>query len=154
MMVEVTKKIDPLDALAAGIDLEPAASGPEAQAASDADAAQVAQFEKLMAGLGIFSNKVLRALRQRAARNLPELLEHVTDADLQGVSDALPPVLNKHIQKLAPFIGLYPEEAMLLVACVPLAMGYVSALEAHGLTQNKQGAPAIKSEPTDLVLND
>jgi hypothetical protein len=154
-MVTTTKTPDPLDALAAGVDLD-AAEGSNDNGQAEAQALeaeqQAAQFAKLMAGLGVFTLKVAKALRQRAARNLPELLEHVTDADLQGPADALPAVLNKHLSKLSPLLGLYPEEAMLMLSLIPIGMGYVSALEAHSNADKKKiQAPAGAALP---VLND
>ena len=121
---------DPLESMAQAV----AAGTTENTDSQTQDAAAVEaadQMHKLMAGIGVFSFKVFKALRQRAARNLPELLEHVTDADLQGPADALPPVLQKHLAKLTPLMGQYPEELMLLLSFVPLGMGYMAAVEHH-----------------------
>lgn len=117
-----------LDNLAARIESDQAAAAPvdPQQAAIDAEAE--AQAKAMLAKIASFTNKALLAVRSRIAKRLPEILDHWTDADLQGVADAIPPVAQKYMGKLAPLMGEYPEECMLVLACIPLGAGYVSAV--------------------------
>lgn len=128
---------DALEKLAGEIRQDNTDAAPlDPSAQEEANQAQEA-IDKMVAGLGKLSFKIFKALRQRAARRLPELLDHVTDADLQGPAEALPPVIQKHLARLAPFMGAYPEEAMLLLSMLPIGMGYVAALEAHDLNAKR-----------------
>ncbi len=84
------------------------------------NAAMFAAFANVALGL-------LKAVRARVARGLPEIEREWTDASLKAVADAVPPVVNKYLAKLMPVVADYPEEGALAMACLPLLMGYVSA---------------------------
>lgn len=122
-----------LDSLAAqadalGAQAEAANVPPIDQAQAAADAAAQAAME---AGMHKLSFGLLRAVRSGIARNTPEIHQHWSDGDLSNTAAAIFPVANKYMARLMPMLGAYPEEAMLVMAALPLALGYVAAINAH-----------------------
>lgn len=115
-----------------------APSGP-AQAQQQAEADEAAQQEAAMlqqVSLGIsrivFAG--LRAVRSAIAKSMPEIMEEWPDDVLRGPADAAAPVLQRYMTRITELAGRNPEVAMLVISLVPLAMGYVTALEKHGRT--------------------
>lgn len=149
--MKVIQKLDPLEALAAGIDLDNADGSPAAlpgqSAEASEDAKNQAALDAVMNGLGLIALGLFKALRKRAARNTPEVLEYITDEMLQGPVDALPPVIQKHMAKLSPIMGMYPEECLLVMSVLPIGFAYVSALEANAGNYKKIAREA-QSKPT------
>lgn len=133
---------DRLDQLAdqAGAFLEQPAGPPDqdAQRAAEQEAQAISAME---AGAQRMLFGVLKAVRTRVGRKLPEIHGEWRDADLDGVAAAAVPVGKKHLARLMPMLGQYPEEAALAVACLPLLMGYVAAVEKH---DTKGAAPAVE----------
>lgn len=139
-----TEGPSPLDNLASRIEGEQRADAPQLSPdQAQAEAEGKAAFDKMMAGLGVFADKALKAVRAGIARRLPEIREHWTDADLAGFSEALPPVAAKWLGRLGPLMGAYPEECMLLLAAAPLVAGYVGAVSDH----NEATAKVIEAPP-------
>ncbi len=105
----------------------------------------------MLAGIATFTGKALRAVRAGIARRLPEIRDEWTDADLQAVADAAPPVAAKWLGRLGPLMGAYPEECMLILAAAPLVAGYVNAATAHaaqtGRTLDAPAAPTATTAP-------
>lgn len=132
---------DRLDQLAdqAGAFLEQPAGPPdlEAQRAAEQEAQAISAME---AGAQRMLFGVLKAVRTRIGRKLPEIHGEWRDPDLEGVAAAAVPVGKKHLARLMPMLGQYPEEAALALACLPLVMGYVAAVEKH---DTKAAAPAV-----------
>jgi len=81
---------------------------------------------------------LLKAIRARVAKGLPEIEKEWSDSSLQLVADALPPVINKYLAKIMPIIGDYPEEGALAMACLPLVMGYIAAQGEAGKVSNEK----------------
>jgi hypothetical protein len=152
-MVTKTTPPDPLDQLAG--EIEARHDVPQITAEQERiDAEAAAQAEKLINGVRTFTEKALKALRQRLARKLPELREHWTDADLAAFAEAVPPVVQKRLAMLAPLMESYPEEGMLVLSAVPLVVGYVTALSDHDEKPRQQaaapaGAPHLVAVPLE-----
>jgi hypothetical protein len=125
--------LDDLEAQAQLIDSgQPLSSGaglPPETAPEPDNAVMFAAFSNVALGL-------LKAIRARVAKGLPEISKEWTDESLQVVADAIPPVINKHLAKLMPLVGDYPEEGALAMACIPLLMGYIAAQGAAGKVSN------------------
>lgn len=102
------------------------------QAARDAQAAQA--IGRMEEGAQRMALGLLRAIRSRLARKLPELVRHWPDADLQGVAAAAIPVIAKRLAMLLPMLADYPEEAALVMAAFPLVLGYMAAVAEHEAT--------------------
>ena len=108
---------------------------PAQDAAADEAAQQEAQAMQVMAaGVSKIVFAGLRALRSLIARRMPEIMEEWPDDVLRAPADASAPVLQRYMERLTALAGRNPELAMLVVATVPMAMGYVSALEKHART--------------------
>lgn len=107
----------------------PAAPPSAEELAQEAEAAKaVAAMEQAAMAL---VRKGLQAVRSRVSRSLPEISHHWADDDLQAVAAAAIPVGKKHLGRLMPLLGDYPEEAALAVAALPLVLGYAAALTEH-----------------------
>lgn len=133
------ENIDELAEQAAAIDSGQTIEAPQREAPAEPDnAAMFAAFSNVALGL-------LKAIRARVAKGLPEIGKEWTDASLQVVADNIPPVINKHLSKLMPLVGNYPEEGALAMACIPLLMGYIAAAGAAGKAANNEKASAEKA---------
>lgn len=115
-----------------------APAGP-AQARQQAEADETAQQEaEMLQAVSLGVSKIvfagLRALRSFVAKKVPEIMEEWPDELLRGPADAAAPVLQRYMEKFTSFAGRFPEVAMLVISCVPLAMGYVTALDRHSRT--------------------
>lgn len=108
---------------------EPSAPPTAEELAQEAEAAKAASAMEQAATALI--RKGLQAVRSRVAKSLPEISHHWADDDLQAVAVAAIPVGKKHLARLMPLLGEYPEEAALAVAALPLLMGYAAALSEH-----------------------
>lgn len=124
-----------------------------AQQEAAAQAALAAGCTKMVFG-------VLKAIRSMVAKKLPEIVQHWPDDDLRNVAEAAFPVLNKHLARLMPMMGAYPEEAALAVAALPLMLGYFAAMTAHDdNVQKVKGAPIegegnrAQAPPASNMLN-
>lgn len=128
---------DPLDGLANSVERDASQEQLQLQQQqlTPEQQAQLAEGEQkmrqLLRNVQTFTEKALRAVRARLAVKLPEIRTEWTDADLANFAEAVPPVIMKRVAILAPILGNYPEECTLLLAAVPLAMGYVSALSSR-----------------------
>lgn len=106
------------------------------------DAAMFAAFSGVAMGL-------LKAIRARVAKGLPEISKEWSDESLQVVADTIPPVINKYLAKLMPLVGDYPEEGALAMACLPLVMGYIAATGAAGKAANNEKASTEKASASE-----
>lgn len=114
-------------------------------AAADEAAAQEAQMlQAVSLGVAKIVFAGLRAVRAAIAKSMPEIMEEWPDEVLRGPADAAAPVLQRYMTRLSELAGRNPEVAMLVVSLVPLAMGYVTALDKHSRTVEnvKEKAPA------------
>ncbi len=148
----MTDQLDNLSAQAAqleassgqpGTNQVPAAAGPEAQQAA-------MDMAKLEAGVTSVVLAALKLGRAWLEKRLPEIREEWTDDVLKEPAAAAVPLLFKHLGSLMQVIGKSPETAAFAMACFPLAMGVVTAMdkaserekrEAQAL-QQQQAAPA------------
>lgn len=93
------------------------------------------QAAKSMAMLEAGVSKVLLAFlkvgRTWAAKRLPELRDEWTDEMLQEPAAAAVPLIKKHLSFLMSVVGQSPEAAALAISLLPLAMGYIAALDKH-----------------------
>jgi hypothetical protein len=133
---------DKLEALATSFAAEESGPSPEEeqqqqadQAQAEAKASQVAVIvEKLAAGL-------LRAARAMIAHRIPEIREEWPDEILLEPAKHVAPVLQKRAAGLLAHAEKYPEEAMLVISMLPLALGAVAALEKHQANQTQMLQP-------------
>jgi hypothetical protein len=119
---------DPLSRLADAVD------GDAAQEAVDSmppEPEAPALPPELVAGIARIPLFLLRALRSNIGKRIPEIHDEWTDDVLQGPADAVPPIIIKYAARLAPALGAYPEEAVLLLSTVPLFLGYMAASGRH-----------------------
>lgn len=135
------KSLEELAKQAAAIDSGQPNAAPPIQAPAEQDnAAMFAAFSSVALGL-------LKAIRARVAKGLPEIEKEWTDQSLQVVADTIPPVINKYLAKLMPLVGDYPEEGALAMACLPLVMGYIAAAGAAGkAVKNEKASDKTASE--------
>lgn len=136
-MTDMTEAIDPLEnAVFTPVDGPAAGAGQAQQQAQDDQAA--AQEAKMLQAVSLGVSKIvfaaLRALRSTIAKSMPEIVEEWPDELLRGPADAAAPVLQRYMARLAELAGRNPELSMLVVSLVPLAMGYVAALDKHSRT--------------------
>ena len=127
----MSAELDTLEAQALAIDSgQPQANDQQSQQPTEPDnAAMYAAFSSVALGL-------LKAIRARVAKGLPEISKEWSDESLQVVADTIPPVINKYLARLMPLVGDYPEEGALAMACIPLFMGYIAAAGAAGKAAN------------------
>ncbi|CAN7401571.1 hypothetical protein LJR129_002481 [Acidovorax sp. LjRoot129] len=135
-MTAKTEAIDPLEnAVFTPVDAPKGPAQEQQQAEADEAAQQEAQMlQAVSLGVSKIVFAGLRALRSAISKSMPEILEEWPDEVLRGPADAAAPVLQKYMERITALAGRNPELAMLVVALVPLAMGYVSAVEKHSRT--------------------
>lgn len=148
----MTEAINPELAALAAIDFEatdsagPAAPGAEAQQASEAQA--TAQLDAAVAAVAL---GLLRTTRAVLVRKLPELRDEWSDDVLRMPADALPPVMKRYAGQISEWAARFPELMALGVACLPMLMGYMAAVEKHARTVTdvapKQPAPQPQPAP-------
>ena len=121
-----------LNALAAQFAAEESGPSPEEAQQQQADQAQA---EAKASQLGVIVEKLagglLRATRAVIAQRIPEIRDEWPDEILLEPARHVAPVLQKRAQGLMAHAEKYPEEAMLLISVIPLALGAVAALEKH-----------------------
>lgn len=110
-----------------------------AQAQQDTAADEAAQQEaEMLRTVSLGVSKVvfagLRGLRSLIAKSTPEIREEWPDEILRDPADAAAPLLLRHMTRIALMAARNPEAAVLVGACVPLVLGYVSAVEKHSRT--------------------
>lgn len=136
-----TGPVDELETLAAGVEQTASADAAQQGGAGQGqgeEAAAPAFPPAIVAGVALLPVWGLRLLRERIARTLPEIRNHWTDEAIQGPGEAAAPLLLRYMDRLAPFAQAYPEATLLVVACLPLGLGYVAALEEHDAKQAKE----------------
>ena len=109
------------------------------QAAQDAAADEAeAQEAQMLQQVSLAVSKVvfagLRGLRTFIAKSTPEIREEWPDEILRDPADAAAPLLLRHMTRIAQLAARNPEAAVLIGTCVPLMLGYVSAVERHSRT--------------------
>ena len=137
VITENGERRDTLDQLAdQAAQMQSGAPGPDQvnqeQAAAEAQAAQA--FERMKAGGQRMLLGLLRAIRARLARKLPEIVKHWPDDNLNDVAGASIPVIEKRLALLLPMLANYPEEGALVMAAFPLLLGYMAAVQEHDST--------------------
>lgn len=143
--------LDQLAAQAAAIDQQPTIDG---AAPSEAPPNQEPNNAAMFAAFSNVALGLLKAIRERVAKGLPEIQKEWTDSSLQGVADALPPVINKYLAKLMPLVGDYPEEGALAMACIPLVMGYIAAAGAAGKVSNDKAKDGSAAAPATQTIDE
>ncbi len=130
---------DPLVAEGAALFDQAAPGATDADVSDAQEAARALEQQKAMnAGVSRFMLGGLKAVRGKLAARNEFIAQEWPDAMLQELAEAVPPVLSKHMARLMPMAGAYPEEAALVFAAVPLVVGYISA------TQRKaEAAPKV-----------
>lgn len=132
MVTKVTAPpTDDLAALAAAIDAGPATAEQQEQAeqeeAEEANAADA--MEKMKAGAARMAFSALKAVRARVSKTLPEINEEWPDDMLKAPAEAVVPVFEKYAGVFFKGMGNYPELGMLFFSLLPLAGGYIGAIE-------------------------
>lgn len=130
-----------MERLAQSLEISP--SGPASAANDEADeAAKAEAVKQLNAAAGAMIFGLLKAVRSRVARKLPEIREEWPDELLRVPADAAVPVAQKHLGRFLKFGVGFEEEGALAVAMLPLVMGYLSASEKNANTvQDVQAKP-------------
>lgn len=129
-MTNDTKAMDaahPLDSLAAqagALDAPPLAP---ADAEAEAEAAQ--SLAALEAGAVKVVLMLLKVGRALIAKRLPEIIDEWPDEVLRPPAEAAVPLLEKHMEGLMKLAASSPETAALVVACIPLLMGLLAAVD-------------------------
>lgn len=132
--------VDELENLAAGVEQNATnEAGQEGQGGQDKPAQALPP--QIVAAIAMVPIWLLRLLRERIARTMPEIRNHWTDAALNGPGEAAAPLIVRYLDRLAPFAAAYPEATMLVLACMPLGLGYVAAMEEHDAKQAKEVTP-------------
>jgi hypothetical protein len=114
------------------------------QAAQD-EAQATAQLDAAVSNLAL---GFLRAARSIVARRLPEIRDEWSDDVLRGPADALPPVMKRYAGQLSEWAQRFPDLIAFGVACMPMVMGYVAAVEKNAMTvQDVKARPAAAPPP-------
>lgn len=112
---------------------------PEAAAAAAAEAQSLAAIEAGVQRLVLFA---LKAARAYIARTVPEINEEWPDEVLKPPAEAAVPLLRRHLGQIMEIAGAHPEAAALVISVVPLALGYMAALDKHAkAADDARGAP-------------
>lgn len=134
-------EVDPMEALAQEIEGEAHQAQAELEAADPAAQEEAAKHEQAMAaleaGMQKFTMGMFKVGRAVLSRRLPELREEWSDPVLQGPSDALVPVLKRYLGGVMNRLGDKPELAVFAFSMIPLAMGYMDAMDRHDKEQEK-----------------
>lgn len=88
-----------------------------------------AQMAKLEAGMQSFMLAFFKVGRAIIAKHLPEIRDEWPDAMLQEPAAAAVPLIKKHMGFLMEVIGRSPELAAMVMACFPLGMGLIAAMD-------------------------
>lgn len=143
-----TEVVDELETLAAGVEQNATTeAGQDGQGGQDKPAQALPP--QIVAAIAMVPIWLLRLLRERIARTMPEIRNHWTDAALNGPGEAAAPLIVRYLDRLAPFAAAYPEATLLVVACMPLGLGYVAAMEEHDAKQAKEVTPQGAAQVID-----
>lgn len=103
---------------------------------------------------------LLKLARQAIAKRLPEIREEWTDDKLDAPAQAAIPLMRKHMAKLMELAGSNPELALFVISCVPLGMGFMTAMdraaEREKLEAKAKAAaagPAAADQPAPPILD-
>lgn len=131
----MTEATNPELAALAAIDFEPSeGAGPAAPGAADAQASEAQATAQLDAAVAAVALGLLRTTRTVLVRKLPELRDEWSDDVLRMPADALPPVMKRYAGQISEWAARFPELMALGVACMPMLMGYMAAVEKHART--------------------
>ena len=125
---------DPELAALGQLSFDPASSGgalPEGDAAPAGEEPTTAALDAAVAALAL---GLLRTARTLIAARLPEIRDGWTDDVLRARADAIPPVMKRYAGQVSEWAARFPELVVLGVSCLPLAMGYMTAVEKHART--------------------
>lgn len=129
----MTEATNPEMAALAAIEFEHSdGAGPAAPGAEPTDEAQAtAQLDAAVSAVAL---GLLRTTRTVLVRKMPELRDEWTDDVIRLPADALPAVMKRYAGQISEWAARFPELVALGVACVPMAMGYLAAVEKHART--------------------
>lgn len=132
MIHTIKKEVDPLDDLAGQAENEQREAGQGTDPATQDMEAQAAQsMAKLEAGMTKVMFALLKAGRAWAVKRLPELREEWPDDMLKEPAEAAIPLIKKYLSAVMAIVGKSEETTLFFVALIPLAYGYVEAVERH-----------------------
>lgn len=134
-----------LEALASGIEAEHAQE--TAQVQEQAQPQAQALSPEIIGLLSMLPRMALFALRDRIAVNLPEIRAHWTDEVLSAPAQVLPELLQGVLARWAPAINSNPTATRLVVACLPLGLGYFMASQQAQARQTASNAPRAADAP-------
>lgn len=157
-----TAPADPLQALASSVERMPPPLGEgttdadvaeREQQQADAEQAQAMQAMEAAVVQGVHFGLCL--VRKGIAKSLPEIHQTWTNEALVHPARAALPLIRKHAGTLMETAAKSPELSILLVACLPLALGIVQAMELHQQNESKrqkeQGADASTGAPLPVA---
>lgn len=125
------------------------AAAPGAAPQPEVDPQEAAAMQAIEAGIGkvlLYGFKVLRAV---IARKLPEIKDEWPDDVLQAPADAAVPLVRKHLDAIMQIAGANPELTVFALSMLPLAMGYLAAVERHEKTVTTVTEKAPGLDPSD-----
>lgn len=149
---------DPLQALATSVErtAPPLGDGVtdadvDARAQQQADAEQAQAMEAMEAAVVQGVHFGLCLVRKGIAKSLPEIQQTWTNEAMVHPARAALPLIRKHAGSLMETAAKSPELSILLVACLPLALGIVQAMELNrqneAKRQQEQGGQANNVVP-------
>lgn len=113
----------------------------QAEQAGQAEQAEQAERERqaesmrvIEAGVQTVIVGALKMLRAYIARSAPAIRDEWSDTALAAPAQAAIPLLRAHLQSLMLVIGANAELMVFALACAPLAMGYLRAVERSAQT--------------------
>lgn len=149
----MTEPMNPDLVQLAGLQFDPAGdagSMPGQDPRTESAAGDGAATAHLDAAVSALALGILRTMRTVLSRRLPELRDEWPDEVLRGPADALPPVMKRYAGQVSEWAARFPELVVLGVSCMPLAMGYMAAVDKHARTVqdvNPKPAPDRQAAP-------
>lgn len=129
---------EPQDALAARTFTPLAAPTPvdpqaEAQAAQAEQAAEEA-LQALKRNAAALIMGGLKLLRGAIAKRLPEIMDEWPDELLEAPAKAAVPLIESRLDQLMSVVKADPKVVVFALACAPLGLGYIVAVNKHSNT--------------------
>jgi len=115
-----------------------ASQGPKEEEINEAEAMKMVE-----AGMHAVVFAVFKMGRAVVAKRMPEIRGEWTDAAIDAPARAAIPLLRKHMESLMQIAGSSPEAAAFVIACVPLALGVVNAMDKA----QANAARTVEAEP-------
>ncbi len=143
-MNQDTDKGGPLEELAAR-QFTPLNGTPDSQAQQEQDAAEAAQAAQEEAAVRMMEAAahrialgLLKLGRSAVGKRLPAIHDEWTDQVLQDPAAAAVPLMRRHFEGIMQLAGANPDLAAFVVACLPLGLGLINAMDRQAKTVDVQ----------------